>query len=62
MLLIKSLINLKIGDEDKSILKYKTKLDNLKANPKASRKVRNERDKFFTKIKQLESDIVLVGK
>ncbi len=50
---------LKIGDEDKSILKYKSKLDNLKANPKASRKVRNERDKFFTKIKQLESDIVL---
>jgi putative ubiquitin-RnfH superfamily antitoxin RatB of RatAB toxin-antitoxin module len=50
---------LKIGDEDKSILKYKTKLDGLKANPKASRKVHNERDKFFTKIKQLESDIVL---
>lgn len=50
---------LKIGEEDKSILKYKTKLDNLKANPKASRKVRNERDKFFTKIKQMESDIVL---
>jgi hypothetical protein len=50
---------LKIGDEDKSLLKYKSKLDTLKANPKASRKVRNERDKFFTKIKQLESDIVL---
>ncbi|HEX2970102.1 MAG TPA: DUF349 domain-containing protein [Bacteroidales bacterium] len=50
---------LKIGDDDKSILKYKTKLDTLKANPKASRKVRNERDKFVTKIKQLESDIVL---
>jgi hypothetical protein len=50
---------LKIGEEDKSILKYKTKLDNLKSNPKASRKVHNERDKFFTKIKQLESDIVL---
>ena len=50
---------LKIGDEDKSILKYKNKLDNLKTNPKASRKVRNERDKFFTKIKQLESDIIL---
>jgi hypothetical protein len=50
---------LKIGDEDKSILKYRTKLDNLKSNPKASRKVRNEREKFFTKIKQLESDIVL---
>jgi hypothetical protein len=51
---------LKIGDDDKNILKYRTKLDNLKSNPKAaSRKVRNERDKFFTKIKQLESDIVL---
>jgi len=50
---------LKIGEDDKSILKYKTKLDNLKANPKASRKVRNERDKFFIKIKQLEGDIVL---
>ncbi|NMC37022.1 MAG: DUF349 domain-containing protein [Bacteroidales bacterium] len=50
---------LKIADEDKSILKYRTKLDNLKTNPKASRKVRNERDKFYTKIKQLESDIVL---
>ena len=50
---------LKIGDEDKSILKYKSKLDNLKANPKATRKIRNERDKFFTKIKQMESDIVL---
>lgn len=50
---------LKIADEDKSILKYKTKLDNLKSNPKASRKVRNERDKFYTKIKQLENDIVL---
>jgi hypothetical protein len=50
---------LKIGDDDKSILKYRTKLDNLKTNPKASRKVRNERDKFFTKIKQHEGDIVL---
>jgi hypothetical protein len=50
---------LKIGDEDRSILKYRTKLDNLKSNPKAIRKVRNERDKFFTKIKQLESDIIL---
>lgn len=50
---------LKIADEDKSILKYRTKLDTLKANPKASRKVRNERDKFFTKIKQMEGDIVL---
>ncbi|MGA1976538.1 MAG: DUF349 domain-containing protein [Bacteroidales bacterium] len=50
---------LKIADEDKNILKYRTKLDNLKTNPKASRKIHNEREKFFTKIKQLEGDIVL---
>jgi hypothetical protein len=50
---------LKIGEEDKSILKYKTKLDNLKTNPRASRKLKNERDKFVTKIKQMEGDIVL---
>jgi hypothetical protein len=50
---------LKIGDEDKSILKYKTKLDNLKLNPKATRKIRNEREKFLTKMKQIENDIVL---
>lgn len=50
---------LKIADEDKSILKYRNKLDNLRANPKSSRKIRNEREKFFTRIKQLESDIVL---
>jgi hypothetical protein len=50
---------LKIGDDDKSILKYRTKLESLKANPKALRKIRNEREKFFTKIKQLENDIVL---
>ncbi|MBE0668464.1 MAG: DUF349 domain-containing protein, partial [Bacteroidales bacterium] len=28
-------------------------------DPRAARKVRNEREKFFSKIKQLESDIVL---
>ncbi len=50
---------LKIGDEDKSILKYKNKLESLRTNPKASRKLRNEREKFVTKIKQLEGDIVL---
>ena len=48
---------LKIGEDDKNILKYRTKLDNLKTNPKASRKLRNERDKFYTKIKQLESKV-----
>jgi len=51
---------LKIGNEAKNILKYESKLDNLKTNPKTSRKIRIERDKFITKIKQLESEIVVL--
>ncbi|HHU33980.1 MAG TPA: DUF349 domain-containing protein [Bacteroidetes bacterium] len=50
---------LKIENEEINVLKYKSKLDNLKSNPKVSRKVRIEREKFMAKIKQLESDISL---
>jgi hypothetical protein len=50
---------LKLDDEDKNILKYKNKLDSVKANPKLARKVRGEREKFYTRIRQLESDITL---
>lgn len=50
---------LKLGDEDKNILKYKNKLDSVKANPRMAHKVRGEREKFFTRIRQLESDITL---
>jgi hypothetical protein len=50
---------LKIDDEDKNILRYKSKIDSARTNPRAARKVRNEREKFYSKIKQLENDIVL---
>ncbi len=50
---------LKLNDEDKNILRYRSKVDSAKSDPRAARKVRNEREKFFSKIKQLESDIVL---
>jgi len=50
---------LKLDDEDKNILRYRSKVDSAKSNPRAARKVRNEREKFYSKIKQLESDIVL---
>ena len=42
-----------------AILKYRTRVDSAKSDPRAARKVRNEREKFFSRIKQLESDIVL---
>jgi len=50
---------LKIGDEDRSILKYRTKLETMKSNARSFRKISNEREKFISKIKQLENDIVL---
>jgi len=51
--------NLKIDEEEKAIIKYQNKLENLKENPKASRKLRAERERFINRIKQIESDIVL---
>ncbi len=50
---------LKLDDEDKNILRFRSKVDIAKSNPRAARKVQNEREKFYSKIKQLESDIVL---
>ncbi len=50
---------LKIDEEDKAILQYQTRLENIKETPKATRKLRGEREKFLTRIKQLENDIVV---
>ncbi|MFO7575689.1 MAG: DUF349 domain-containing protein [Bacteroidales bacterium] len=50
---------LKLDDEDKNILKYKNKLDSVRSNPKLARKIRSEREKFYSRIKQLENDITL---
>ncbi|MDY6801227.1 MAG: DUF349 domain-containing protein [Bacteroidota bacterium] len=50
---------LKIDDSDKKLLKFKTKLDNIQHKPKASNKMRHERDKFFNKVKKLENNITL---
>ncbi len=50
---------LKLDDEDKNILRYRSKIDSARSNPRTARKVRGEREKFYSKIRQLESDIVL---
>jgi len=50
---------LKMNEEDKAILKYQTKLDNIKEKPRGDRKLKGDREKFITKIKQLENDIVV---
>ncbi|UCG28898.1 MAG: DUF349 domain-containing protein [Bacteroidales bacterium] len=51
--------NLKVDEDEKNLLKYKNKLVNLRDNPKADIKVKQDREKFLSRIKQLESDIVL---
>jgi HD-GYP domain-containing protein (c-di-GMP phosphodiesterase class II) len=50
---------LKIDDEQKEIFKYKSKLETLRDNPKTSRKIRTEREKFLIKIKQIEADLII---
>ena len=55
----KAFDNLKVGENQKSLLKYKNKLVNIRENPKAELKIKQDREKFMNKIKQLENDIVL---
>jgi len=50
---------LKIDEEEKVILKYQTRLENIKETPRATRKLRVDREKFIGRIKQLENDIVI---
>lgn len=44
---------------DISVMKYQSRLDNMQASTKVSKKIKTEREKFFAKIKQLENDIVV---
>jgi hypothetical protein len=50
---------LNVDENRKNILKFKTKLDNLKNKPNGNQRIRQERDKYNNKLKQLENDIVL---
>lgn len=50
---------LNVDDNRKNILKFKTKLDSLKGKPNGNQRIRQERDKYTSKLKQLENDIVL---
>jgi len=60
----KSVINkqfdkLDIDEFRKNKLKYKNKLEQLRESPSGGIKAKNDREKFYNKIKKLESDIVL---
>jgi len=51
--------NLNIDENQKKLLKYRNKLENIQDNPKALVKLKHDREKFVNKMKQLENDIVL---
>ena len=51
--------NLKIDESQRNLIRYKTKLETYQSQPKSEKRVRQERDRFFIRIKQLESDIHL---
>ena len=50
---------LKVNDKEKNLMKFQNRLENLQHKPKSSNKIKHERDKFFNKIKKLESNITL---
>lgn len=51
--------SLKIDESKRNLLKFKTRLDGVHGNPRQENKVRQERDKLFNRLRQIEGDIVL---
>jgi hypothetical protein len=50
---------LKIEDSHRHILKFKTKLQDFHEKPNGIQRLRQEREKYIARLKQLESDIIL---
>jgi len=50
---------LKVDDDEKNILKYHNKLNDIYSKPNASHKIKQERDKLIKKLTTLENDIVV---
>jgi hypothetical protein len=51
--------DLRIDDNHRNLLKFKTKLEEYLEKPNGMQRIRQEREKCITRLKQLESDIVL---
>ncbi len=51
--------NLRMDEYQKRLLKYRSKLEEVKQKPNAEQKLGFEREKFMNKLKQLENDLVL---
>lgn len=53
--------SLKIDEQKRSLLKFKTKMSNISGTTRGSNKMRYERDKYINKLKQLENDLILLN-
>lgn len=51
--------SLKIDESKRNLLKFRTRLDGVQGNPRQENKVRQERDKLFNRLRQIENDITL---
>lgn len=51
--------NIEVDEQRKSLLRYKSKIDEITHKPKSGRRLKQEREGFINKIKKLENDIVL---
>jgi hypothetical protein len=51
--------SLNVDESRKNLLKFKNKIENLSAKPKGERKILMERDKYLSKLKQIENDVVV---
>ncbi|MFO8235871.1 MAG: DUF349 domain-containing protein [Bacteroidales bacterium] len=49
---------LDIDENERELLKYRSKIRNIQQKPKAENRIRQERDKFLNKIKKLETNII----
>ncbi|QQS51424.1 MAG: DUF349 domain-containing protein [Bacteroidota bacterium] len=51
--------DLKLDDESKAILKFRSKIDSIANKPNSDKRLDMEREKCYTRLKQMESDIAL---
>lgn len=52
--------DLNIDEEKRNMLKFRTKMSNYSESSKGQNKMRLEREKYMTKLRQLENDLVLL--
>lgn len=51
--------SLRLDEDKKSLLKFRSRVEGMVSKPNADRRIYSEREKCYTKIKQLENDITL---